>query len=120
MPFLHVHSYTALPAPEPETLATLWAQRAGLRREDVCVTWRQHPDTAIGGGCDYALLAEVHAPDLYRPERVARLLESAAALLAEHTGLPPRRLFVSFRPAHSGEVLDGGRLLHWDPETDDA
>ncbi len=46
-------------------------------------------------------------------ERIERMPEAVARAVAHQSGVEPENVFVEFRPARSGQVLDGGKIVRW-------
>jgi hypothetical protein len=117
VPFVHIRS---LPLPtQPRfqvedavrTVREELATATGIDAEHITVSWEW---LAAQAGAKRLVLAEVHAPDSHPPERVEAMLESVAATLER---LTETSAFVSFRPARSGQVLDGGEIVRWRADT---
>ena len=113
MPFVHVRSLPVgggfdADAAVAEVRAAL-VHDAEIAEEHVVVTW-QTADAASG---EAAVTVDLHAPDFHPPDRIEAMLRSVAGSVAEVARVSRERVFVSYRPARSGQVLDGGEIVRW-------
>jgi phenylpyruvate tautomerase PptA (4-oxalocrotonate tautomerase family) len=126
MPFAHVRS---LPVPPPfdaavavRTISAELAHAAAVAERHVTVTWQTlAPGHYASGGetaaeqprASHPVLIDVLAPDFYTEERIEAMLSAVAAAVSRAAGVAADNVFVDFRPARSGHVLDGGDAVRW-------
>ena len=126
MPFLHVRSLRpAGPFDAGEAVRAVsreFAAATGVAERHVTVTWqRLEAEHYSHGGRtavkqpagSHPVLVELLAPDFNSQERIEQMLEAAARAVAGQAGVGRENVFVDFRPARSGQVLDGGELVRW-------
>ena len=126
MPFVHVRS---LPVPPPfdavvavRAISADVARAVAVDERHVTVTWQTlAPGHYASGGetaaeqprASHPVLVDVLAPDLYAEERIEAMLRAAAAAVSREAGVANENVFVDFRSAASGRVLDGGDVVRW-------
>lgn len=106
-----------------EILARDITHDTGIALEHITTTWDYLLPShyAVGGKAtelqprdSHPLLVEILAPTTTSARKTKLLLESVAASLARHTGIPESNIFISFHEAHSGKVFDGGAVVRWE------
>ena len=128
MPFVHVRS---LPVPSPfdaavavRTISAELAHAAAVDERHVTVTWQTlAPGHYASGGetaaeqprASHPVLVDLVAPDFYAEERVEAMLRAVAvaAAVSREARVAAENVFVEFRSAASGRVLDGGDVVRW-------
>ena len=126
MPFVHVRS---LPVPPPfdATLAVRAvsaevARAAAVDERHVTVTWQTlAPGHYASGGetaaeqprATHPVLVDLLAPEFYAEERIEAMLRAVAAAVSREARVADENVFVDFRSAASGRVLDGGDVVRW-------
>ena len=126
MPFVHVRS---LPVPPPfdaavavRTISAELARAAEVEERHVTVTWQTlAPGHYASGGeiaaqqppASHPVLVDLLAPDFYSEERVEAMLRAVAAAVSREARVAVENVFVEFRSAASGRVLDGGDVVRW-------
>ena len=86
------------------------------------VTWQTlAPGHYASGGetaaeqprASHPVLVDLLAPDSYAQERIEAMLRAVAAAVSREARVAGDNVFVDFRPAASGRVLDGGDIVRW-------
>jgi hypothetical protein len=126
MPFLHVRSLPLSGAFEAadavRAVSAEFAHAAAVGEEHVTVTWQVIPPhhyassgktAASHPAPSHPVLVELVAPDFNAPERIERMLSSAAAAVSRQAGVAVDEVFVLFQPARSGHVFDRGEVVRW-------
>ena len=124
MPVIQVK---ALPQDPPLDLAEVlpkisadFAAYAGVAEQFVSLTWTWlQPGHYLCAGqpaqtqpaTSHPLLVELLVPDFHRPDQSSRLLRVLAGVLAEHTGVAVRNIFIELRLARAGQAFDDGGVF---------
>ena len=126
MPFVHVRSFPVRP-PFDATLAVRAiqadvARAAAVDERHVTVTWQTLPPGHYASGGETAaeqphashpVLVDLLAPAFYAEERIEAMLRAVAAAVSREARVADENVFVDFRSAASGRVLDGGDVVRW-------
>jgi len=126
MPFVHVRALPLEgdfdPGAVVRAISAEIAQAAGVDEKHMTVTWHTFaPDHYASSGitaptqppASHPVLVELVAPDFIPPEQVEKLLRATAAAVARCARVSPENVFVEFRGARSGQVLDAGEIVRW-------
>ena len=133
MPLIHVKS---LPFDQPfdvssvvEGLTTDFAKELGIALEHVTATWEflLPGHYAVAGKAvphqpkdTHPILVEVLAPDFHSAQDVEKMLTIVASSLPQRAGVHLSNIFVIYRPAYSGRILDAGEVVRWSSTPHDA
>lgn len=126
MPFIHIKS---LPLGDHVDVSAVLAgvtrdfvRATGIDGAHVTCTWEllAPGHYAVAGKSavrqprdSHPVLVDLLAPDVHSAGAVETMLATVAASIAEHAGLSAENVFVNYRPAHSGAVLDAGEIVRW-------
>ena len=126
MPFIHIKSLPFDPpidaGPALMVVSREFAAATGVDLEHVTATWEflapHHyavaGETAASQVPDsHPVLVDLLAPDFNSPETVQTMLEAVAQSIARVSGVASQNVFVNYREAHAGQVLDAGEIVRW-------
>lgn len=128
MPFIHIQS---LPVSESTfslnrilpAVSSDFSKALELDTQHITVTWQFYPPNSysVAGKVSpsqpknsHPILVEVFAPDFNSQETVEKMLTTIANSIAEHAAVNVSNVFISFRPARSGQVFSDGDIVRWD------
>ncbi len=126
MPFIHIKS---LPFDLGRDVSRVveeicedfaWETEVGL--EHVTVTWQflQPGAYAVAGVSakeqpaeSHPVLIDLPAPDFNAAQDVERMLHAVLRSVSQRAGISRTNIFITYREAESGCVVDGGKIVRW-------
>jgi hypothetical protein len=127
MPFIHIKS---LPFEKEVNISKVlqkiswdFSHETGIDEKHVIATWEfYHPfHYAYQGKVveyqnsgNHPILVDLLAPDFNDKPTIEKMLKTVASSIARLGIVPEERVFINYRCAHSGMVLDEGGIVEWE------